>query len=111
VVLMEKNLSPPLEIGVIARLVNSSTRQLGRAFIAETGLSPSDYYRTLRLKYGRWLLTTSDTPVNEIAFECGFADASHFIRHFRTQFGMAPGRLRQAFALTATQETASSRSA
>jgi transcriptional regulator GlxA family with amidase domain len=96
VLLMEKNLSPPLEIAVIARLVGSSPRQLERAFLAETGLSPSDYYRTLRLKYGRWLLTTSDTSINEIAFECGFADASHFIRHFQAQFGMAPGRLRRA---------------
>jgi len=96
VLLMEKNLSPPLEIAVIARLVGSSPRQLERAFLAETGLSPSDYYRTLRLKYGRWLLTTSDTRINEIAFECGFADASHFIRHFQAQFGMAPGRLRRA---------------
>lgn len=96
VLLMEKNLSPPLEIAVIARLVGSNPRQLERAFLAETGFTPSDYYRTLRLKYGRWLLTTSDTSINEIAFECGFADASHFIRHFQAQFGMTPGRLRRA---------------
>jgi transcriptional regulator GlxA family with amidase domain len=93
---MEKNLSPPLEIAVLARLVGSSTRQIERAFLAETSLTPSEYYRTLRLKYARWLLTTSDTPVHDIAFECGFADSSHFIRHFRAQYGMAPGRLRQA---------------
>lgn len=109
VVLMEKNLSPPLEIAVIARLVDSSTRQLERAFAAETGMSPSDYYRALRLKYGKWLLTTSDTPVNEIAFECGFADASHFIRHFRAQFGMAPGRLRQALEAAAKPRDAATR--
>ena len=96
VLLMEKNISPPLEIAVIARLVGASPRQLERAFLAETGLSPSDYYRTLRLKYARWMLTTSDVSINEIAFECGFADASHFIRHFQAQFGMAPGRLRRA---------------
>jgi transcriptional regulator GlxA family with amidase domain len=96
VVLMEKNLSPPLEITVLARLVGSSTRQIERAFLAETGLTPSAYYRALRLKYARWLLTTSDTPVHDIAFDCGFADSSHFIRHFRAQYGMAPGQLRQA---------------
>lgn len=96
VLLMEKNLSPPLEIAMIARLVDSSPRQLERAFLAETGASPSEFYRTLRLKYGRWLLTTSDVSINKIAFECGFADASHFIRRFRAQFGMAPGRLRRA---------------
>lgn len=96
VLMMEKNLATPLAIAVIARLVGAGVRQLERAFTAETGASPSEYYRSIRLKYARWLLTTSDTPVSEIAFECGFADASHFIRHFRAQFGMAPGRLRQA---------------
>jgi transcriptional regulator GlxA family with amidase domain len=109
IVLMEKNLSPPLEIAVIARLVDSSARQLERAFLVETGLSPSDYYRTLRLKYARWLLTASDAPVNEIAFQCGFADASHFIRHFRTQFGMAPGRLRRALAASELEPGTASR--
>jgi transcriptional regulator GlxA family with amidase domain len=62
------------------------------------GPEPCDDYRTLRLKYGRWLLTTSATSVGEIAFGCGFADASHFIRHFQAQFGTAPGRLRRALA-------------
>lgn len=96
IVLMEKNLSTPLEIGVIARLVDSSTRQLERVFLAETGASPSEFYRNSRLKYGRWLLTTTDSTVNDIAFECGFSDAGHFIRHFQQCYGVAPGRLRKA---------------
>lgn len=96
IVLMEKNLTTPLEIGVIARLVDSSSRQLERVFLAETGASPSQFYRDSRLKYGRWLLTTTDSAVSEIAYECGFADASHFIRHFQQQYGVAPGKLRRA---------------
>lgn len=96
IILMEKNLSIPLEIGVIARLVNSSSRQLERVFLAETGASPSEFYRNSRLKYGRWLLTTTDSTVNDIAFECGFSDAAHFIRHFQQCYGVAPGRLRKA---------------
>lgn len=98
IVLMEKNLSTPLEIGVIARLVDASTRQLERVFLAETGASPSEFYRNSRLKYGRWLLTTTDSTVNDIAFECGFSDAAHFIRHFQQCYGVAPGRLRKALA-------------
>jgi len=96
IVLMEKNLSTPLEIGVIARLVDSSSRQLERVFLAETGASPSEFYRNSRLKYGRWLLTTTDSTVNDIAFECGFSDAAHFIRHFQQCYGVPPGRLRKA---------------
>jgi len=96
IVLMEKNITTPLEIGVIARIVDSSSRQLERVFLAETGAAPSEFYRNSRLKYGRWLLTSTDSPVSTIAYECGFADASHFIRHFQQLYGVSPGRLRKA---------------
>jgi transcriptional regulator GlxA family with amidase domain len=96
VVLMEKNITTPLEIAVIAKLVDSSNRQLERVFLAETGCSPSEYYRNSRLKYAKWLLTTTDLPIVTIAYESGFSDASHFIRHFQQLYGMAPGRLRKA---------------
>jgi len=96
VVLMEKNIATPLEIAVIARLVDSSSRQLERVFLAETGSSPSEYYRHARLKYARWLLTTTDLAIVAIAYESGFSDASHFIRHFQQLYGTPPGRLRKA---------------
>lgn len=96
IVLMEKNITTPLEIAVIAKLVKSSSRQLERVFLAETGTSPSEYYRGSRLKYARYLLTTTDLPVVTIAIESGFSDASHFIRHFQQQYGTPPGRLRKA---------------
>ncbi len=96
IVLMEKNLSTPLEIAVVARLLGCSTRQLERVFVAETGKTPSEYYRLARLKYARWLLTTTDLPIVTIAYECGFSDASHLIRHFQQVYGMSPGRLRKA---------------
>lgn len=96
VVLMEKNITTPLEIAVIAKLVESSNRQLERVFQAETGCSPSEYYRNSRLKYAKWLLTTTELPIVTIAYESGFSDASHFIRHFQQLYGMAPGRLRKA---------------
>lgn len=95
-VLMEKNIATPLEIAVLARLVNSSSRQLERVFLAETGCSPSEQYRRLRLKYARYLLTTTDLPILTIAVESGFSDSSHFIRHFQLMYGMPPGRLRKA---------------
>ena len=96
IVLMEKNIGTPLEIAVIARLVDSSSRQLERVFLAETRTTPSEYYRNARLKYARWMLTSTDLPIITIAYECGFSDASHFIRHFQQLYGMPPGRMRKA---------------
>jgi transcriptional regulator GlxA family with amidase domain len=96
IILMEKNITTPLEIAVIARLVDSSSRQLERVFLAETGCSPSEHYRQSRLKYARYLLTTTDLPIISIALESGFSDSSHFIRHFQQLYGTPPGRLRKA---------------
>jgi transcriptional regulator GlxA family with amidase domain len=101
IVLMEKNITTPLEISVIAKIIHSSSRQLERVFLAETNLSPSEFYRNSRLKYGRWILASSDSPISAIAYECGFADASHFIRHFQQLYGVSPGRLRKALQSTA----------
>ncbi len=101
IVLMEKNITTPLEISVIAKLIRSSNRQLERVFMAETQTSPSEFYRNSRLKYGRWILSTTDSPISTIAYECGFSDASHFIRHFQQLYGVSPGRLRKASAVAA----------
>ncbi len=100
IVLMEKNITTPLEISFIAKIIQSSRRQLERVFFAETGTSPSEFYRNSRLKYGRWILASTDSPVSAIAYECGFADASHFIRHFQQLYGVSPGRLRKALQST-----------
>ncbi len=98
VMLMEKHLAEPLEIDTIATLVGTSKRQLERIFVEQTRSTPSQFYRQMRLRFGRWLLVSSDRQIGEIAYECGFADAPHFIRHFQREFGMSPGKLRTLLA-------------
>lgn len=96
VMLMEKHMAEPLEIEAIAQLVGTSKRQLERIFVVETRNTPAQFYRQVRLRFGRWLLVSSDRQIGEIAFECGFADAPHFIRQFQSAFGLSPGKLRRA---------------
>lgn len=100
VMLMEEHLSAPLNVATIAEVVGCSTRQLERQFTDETGTTPADYYRQMRLRYGRWLLTAGDTPISAVAYECGFADAAHFIRHFQREFGVPPGAFRRQLMRT-----------
>ncbi|MEF3107559.1 GlxA family transcriptional regulator [Raoultella sp. WB_B2P2-3] len=94
VMLMEKYMMDPLDIGTIAQMVGTSKRQLERIFYAETKTPPAQFYRQIRLRFGRWLLISSTLTLAEIAFECGFADAPHFIRNFQKMFGTSPGKLR-----------------
>ena len=96
IVLMEENLEAPLTIAVIAKMTGASVRQIERVFAAEMGVSPKDFYRTMRLRYARWLLLNSEKRVTVIAYECGFADSAHFIRGFKEVYGVTPGKLRSS---------------
>jgi AraC family transcriptional regulator len=42
------------------------------------------------------ILLRDDVPLAEVAYRLGFADQSHFTRHFRRITGASPGRLRRA---------------
>lgn len=94
--LMESNLQRPLSIAAVAKGVGSSTRQLQRLFAAEMGISPGEAYMTLRINRAATLITTSQMPLQTIAFEVGFANAGHFSRVFRTIRGCSPSGWRQA---------------
>jgi|RhiMetdeSRZDD1v2_1073273.scaffolds.fasta_scaffold22740_3 transcriptional regulator GlxA family with amidase domain len=88
--LIEQYLSEPLDACAIASRVNISRRQLERLFRREVGMSLQAFSRAMRLQYGLWLLANSPRTIAEIAYECGFADPSHFNRLFRAAFGKAP---------------------
>ncbi len=92
--LLEQNLSEPPEIDSLARRVNLSRRQLERMFQTEIGLSPREFSRQLRLRYGLWLLVHSQLTITAIAQDCGFADTAHFSREFRRKYGKAPSAVR-----------------
>lgn len=93
---MEQHLSEPLSLEHIARRIHISQRQLSRVFHSEFGMSPSDFSRLYRLKYGLWLLLNSSRPITDIAAECGFNDLSHFSREFRRHYGEPPSQARRA---------------
>jgi transcriptional regulator GlxA family with amidase domain len=91
---MERNLSQPFGIGELARRMGTSQRELDRAFAKHVGKKPSLVWRTMRLAHGHWLLVNTSRTITQIAHECGFADAAHFCRWFKTTFGETPNSFR-----------------
>ena len=55
----------------------------------------SEHINELRLQYACKLLQETDWPVDKVAKESGFFDLSHFSRHFKTSYGVAPGKYRK----------------
>jgi transcriptional regulator GlxA family with amidase domain len=94
--LMEQHLTDPLPIAEIASRLRLSTRQLERLFQAMVGLRPAEFYRSLRLRYARWLLDNTNRQVTDIALDAGFSDCAHFSRQFKAMHGFAPSKSRMA---------------
>ena len=96
IALMEQHLASRISIAEVARLAKTSERALERAFRDTLAVSPSDFFKTLRLKRGHWLVTRSAQPISQIAYECGFADHSHFTRAYRRAYALTPQQARAA---------------
>jgi len=69
-----------------------------RAFRAAVHAAPSEVAQRARLERASAALLASDAAVTVVAHEAGFADHSHFCRHFRRAFGVTPSRYRLLFA-------------
>ncbi|MEG6508363.1 GlxA family transcriptional regulator [Methyloligella sp. 2.7D] len=96
--IMEANLEEPLSAAAIAQTVNLSLRQLQRMFKAALDLTPSEYYKHLRLRRGRELLLQSQMSVTEVAVCCGFHSIGQFSREYRAFYGRTPRSERQLAA-------------
>ena len=94
VLLIEQHLTDPLDSAQLAARLNLSKRQLERGFREELGMSPQQFSRQLRLRYGLWLVTHTDRSITDISWECGFADTAHFSRQFKTLFNRSPSQVR-----------------
>lgn len=72
-------------------------RSFKRRFTRATGMSPLEYVHTLRLEETKQMLEVSDLPVEQIAQEVGYEDASFFGRLFRRKVGLTPAQYRRRF--------------
>ena len=59
------------------------------------GRSPNDYVTSFRLEQAIELLRTTDLPITEIAFRCGFNSASYFAEVFTGRKGRSPREYRK----------------
>jgi len=92
---MEQNIRESLAVETIAEHIHTSSRQLTRLFKLHLKKSPLNCFREVRLSYGKWMLQHTDKSVTEIAYECGFSDASHFSRWFKSRYDMTPVGIRK----------------
>ncbi|MGG2397431.1 helix-turn-helix domain-containing protein [Pseudomonas sp. SH1-B] len=92
---IEQHLAHPLQVADLARLADLSVARLHARFLAETGHTPMEHVRLLRLKRAEQLLRDSELPVGEIAARVGYSSQSAFTAALSRQLGMTPRQLRR----------------
>ena len=90
----------------VAQLVALSgvpERTFKRRFTLATGMSPIEYIHTLRLEEAKQMLETTELPVEAVAVEVGYQDASFFSRLFRRKVALTPAQYRRRFGALSKQ--------
>lgn len=84
-------------VAVMEQKSGLAGRSFNRRFKTATGMSPLDYIHTVRLEEAKQWLETSDLPVEAVAAEIGYEDASFFSRMFKRKVGLTPAQYRKRF--------------
>ena len=95
---MRNHLNEPFSVGKLVNHIGYGRSRLFELFRANTGMTPSDYLRRLRLEAARELLANTSRPVTEIAFKVGFNSSQYFSTVFLQYTGVTPTGFRSRAA-------------
>jgi AraC-like DNA-binding protein len=88
---LAEDLCEALTLTELAEIAGLSPFHVARLFSRTVGMPPHAWRNQLRLNRAQGLLRQGRS-VTETASATGFADQSHFARHFKRAYGVAPGR-------------------
>jgi len=84
-------------VAAMVRMSGLPERSFARRCKKATGLTPLEYVHALRLEEAKRLLECTGFPIEEVAENVGYEDASFFGRLFRRQVKLTPAQYRKRF--------------
>ena len=90
------NLSEPIRVSSLARVLAISEGHLHRALKGSTGETPIGFINRRRVERAAESLRTSPNGIQEAALAVGFSSPSAFARVFRNIMGLSPAEYRRA---------------
>lgn len=92
---IEHHFQDTLTLDILAKEFSISKYHLSRIYKRYTGFSPIDYLISLRINYAKQLLRFSDFTIEQIAYEIGINNTSHFINLFKKREELSPLQFRK----------------
>lgn len=84
-----------LTLARMAQVCDMSPQYFCSCFRSMTKRSPMEYLNDYRIMEAVKMLVNTDESVTRIAYACGFNDLSYFIKQFKNEKGMSPGKFRK----------------
>lgn len=82
-----------INVDGMAQLACLSRKQFERVFFNAVGMKPKEYSCVARFQKSLWLMQNGNRDFADMAYSCGYADQSHFIRECRRYSGTTPAEL------------------
>ena len=79
----------------MAEQLNYSPNYLSMLIAKSTGLSCNSIVRKAKLEKAVMYLSSSDSPIDEIAELCNYKRVSHFFKVFKKHYGVTPAEFRK----------------
>lgn len=89
---IHEHLDQKLSLSELAACIHVSVSHFERLFRTSFGHPPYRYVLERRIERAQLLLCSSKLSLYEIARACGFANQSHFTRHFSRFMGISPAQ-------------------
>lgn len=93
---IQENYQQPITSSFLCKKFGYSQNYFSRRFIAETGMPPTAFIRTVRLENAAEMLRETNMSISSIALACGFTSTKYFTHCFRELYGITPGHFRNA---------------
>lgn len=93
--IMDERLQSGISTEELARNLAVSSKTLNRQFKKHLDVPPHKFLTGLRIKKATALLFAQKMSLDQISYECGFCNRSHFSRAFRESYNQSPAAFRK----------------
>lgn len=91
---INENFTKTIRLDHLASLCDISPSYFSKLFKKIMNVNLSAYVNGLRINKAKMLLSKSDKPIIDIAYESGFEDCGYFIKNFKKLTGVTPSEYR-----------------